>query len=84
MNQAVQTQNKIEIMFKIYFSSSLAVFTKDIKIFFYLTSTSDEKTITSREIIKTIYKVESDKALKMNEITNKVLQRLVNVAIKQV
>ena len=70
-------------MFKAHFSFSSTVFTKDIKTFFYFTSTSDEKTIINREIIKIVYKVESDKALKMNEITNRILQQFNDVAIKQ-
>ena len=61
-------------MFKTHFSSSSAVFTKDIKTFFYFTSTSDEKMMTNREIIKTVYKVELNKVLKTNEITNKNLR----------
>ena len=36
--------------------------------------TSDEETITNREIIKTIYKVELNKTPKMNKIKNRILR----------
>ena len=70
-------------MFKAYFSSLSTIFTKDIKAFFYLTLTSDENMMTSYEVIKTVYKVELNKALKMNKITNKTLRRFVDVVTKQ-
>ena len=57
-------------MFETYFSFSSTVFTKDIEIFFYVTFTNDEETIINREIIKTVYKIKSNKALKMVKITN--------------
>ena len=70
-------------MFKAHFLFSSAILTKNIKIVFYFMLTSDEKTMTSGETIKTIYKVESNKASKMNKITNRILQRFVDVATKQ-
>ena len=39
--------------------------------------------MTNREIIKIIYKIKLNKALKINEITNKILQQFVDVATKQ-
>ena len=70
-------------MFKAQFSFSSTIFIKDIKIFFYFTSISNEKTITSCKIIKTIYKVKLNKALKINKITNRILRQFINVATKQ-
>ena len=74
-----QNAKKIEIMFKTYFLSLSTVLTKNIKTFFYFTLTSD----ASREIMKTVYKVELNKALKINKITNRILQQFVDVATKQ-
>ena len=69
-------------MFETHFPFLLTVFIKDIKMFVYVTSINDEKTITSREIIKTIYKFKSNETSEMNEITNRALRQFVNVMIK--
>ena len=66
-------------MFKAHFSSSSTVFTKNIKIFFYFMSINNEEAMTNRKIIKTVYKVKSNKISKMNEITNRVLRQFVNI-----
>ena len=56
----------------------------DIKKFFYSSSAYDDKTMTNRKIIKVVYNIDSNKALKINKIINKALRRLVNVVIKQI
>ena len=53
----------------------------DIKKFLYSLSADDEKTITNRKIIKFIYKIDSNKMLKINEVINRALQRFVDVII---
>ena len=60
----IKTQNKIKIMFKIHFSSSSIISINDIEEFFYSSSVNDEKTMTSREIIKVVYKIDLNKTLK--------------------
>ena len=40
---------KVKIIFKIHFLSLSVIFTNDIKKFFYLSSASDEKTMTNRK-----------------------------------
>ena len=78
----IKAQNKIEIMFKIHFLFSSIISMNDIEEFFYSSSINDEKTMTNRKIIKIVYKINSNKTLKINKIINKVLRRLVNIVIK--
>ena len=81
-NIAATIQNKIKIMFEMHFSFSLIIFINDIEKFVYFSSTNDDKTITRREIIKIIYKINSNKTSKINEIINKTLRQLARVIIK--
>ena len=83
-NVAVTTQNKVEIIFKIHFSFSLIVFMNDIEKFVYFLSTENDETITRREIIKIVYKINSNKMLKINEIINKALRQFARIIIKQI
>ena len=83
-NVAATTQNKIKIIFKIHFSFLSIVFMNDIEKFVYFSSTSDDKTITHREIMKIIYKINLNKMSKVNEIINKVLRQLARIIIKQI
>ena len=76
------TQNKIEIMFKIYFLSSSIVFMNDIEKFIYFSLTNDDKTMTRCEIMKVIYRINSNKVLKINKIINKTLRQLARVIIE--
>ena len=69
-------------MFETYFSFLSTMFMKDIKNFDYFSSIYDETPITRREIIKNIYKINSNKIFKINEIINKTLRQLVRVVIK--
>ena len=81
-NVVATTQNKIEIMFKINFSFLSIVFMNDIKKFIYFSSTDDDKTMTRREIMKIVYKINSNKASKINKIINKALRQLARIIIK--
>ena len=83
-NVTAMTQNKIKIMFKIHFSFSSIVFMNDIKKFVYFSSTDDDETMTRREIIKIVYKINSNKMSKVNEIINKMLRQFARIIIKQI
>ena len=80
----ITAQNKIEIMFKIHFSFSLIMFIKDVAKFNYSSSVDDETSMTHREIIKIIHKVNLNKTFKINEIINKTLRQLAHVIIEQI
>ena len=54
----------------------------DIKKFVYSLSTNDDETMTRREIMKIIYKINLNKMLKINEIINKTLRQLARIIIK--
>ena len=68
------TQNKIEIMFKVHFSFLLIIFMKNIAKFDYFSLIDDETSMTRREIIKIIHKINSNKIFKINKIINKTLR----------
>ena len=72
-NIAAITQNKIKIMFKTYFLFSSIIFMNDIKNFIYFSLTDNDETMTRREIMKIVYKIDLNKMLKVNEIINKTL-----------
>ena len=81
-NIVAMTQNKVEIMFKIHFSFSSIIFMNDIEKFVYFSSTNDDETVTRREIIKIVYKINSNKMSKINEIINKALRQLARIIIE--
>ena len=83
-NVVATTQNKIEIMFTIYFLFSSIIFMNDIEKFVYFSSTDDDETVTRREIIKIVYKINLNKISKINEIINKTLRQLAQVIIEQI
>ena len=78
----ITTQNKIKIMFEIHFSFSLTMFMKDAVKFDYFSSIDDEVSMTRREIMKVIYKVNLNKTFKINEIINKTLRQLARVIVE--
>ena len=78
------TQNKIEIIFKIHFSSLSTIFMKNVKKFDYFLSIDDKASMTRREIIKIIYKINSNKKFKINEIINKTLRQFVCIVVEQI
>ena len=73
------TQNKIKIMFKIYFSFLSTMFIKNVKEFDYFSSIDDETSITHCEIIKIIYKISLNRIFEINKIINITLRQLVRV-----
>ena len=83
-NVTATTQNKIEIIFEIHFLFSLIVFMNDIEKFIYFSLTDDDETMTHREIIKIVYKINSNKTSKINEIINKTLRQLARIIIEQI
>ena len=83
-NVVATTQNKVEIIFKIYFSFLSIIFINDIKKFVYFSSTDDDETIIHREIMKIVYKINSNKMSKINKIINKALRQLAQIIIKQI
>ena len=56
----------------------------DIKKFVYFLLINDDKTITRRKIIKIVYKINSNKTSKINEVINKTLQQFARIIIKQI
>ena len=78
------TQNKIKIMFEIHFSFLLTMFMKDAAKFNYCLSIDNETSMTRREIIKVINKINLNKTFEINEIINRTLRQLVRVVIKQI
>ena len=78
------TQNKIEIMFKAHFSFLSTMFMKDVAEFDYFSSVDDGTSMTRREIIKIIHKINSNKTFKINEIINKMLRQLARVIVEQI
>ena len=78
------TQNKIKIIFEIYFSFSSTMFMKDAAKFNYFSSINDKMSMTRRKIMKIIHKINSNKTFEINEIINKMLQQLARVVIKQI
>ena len=78
------TQNKIEFIFKIYLLFSSTMFMKNVAKFNFFSSIDDETSMTRREIMKIIYKINSNKTFKNNEIINKMLQQFACVIIKQI
>ena len=56
----------------------------DIEKFVYFSSTSDDETVTRREIMKIVYKISLNKTLKVNEIINKALRQFARVIIEQI
>ena len=80
----ITTQNKIKIIFEIYFSLSSIMFMKNVKEYDYSLSVDDETSIIYCEIIKIIYKINLNKIFKINQIINKALRQFVCVLFKQI
>ena len=75
-------QNKMEIMFKIYFLFLLTMFMKKIAEFNYFLSINDETSMTRYKIKKIIYKINLNKIFKINKIINKILQQFIRVVVE--
>ena len=61
-------------MFETHFLFSSTMFMKDITKFNYFSLIDDETSMTRREIIKIIHKINLNKTFKINEIINKALR----------
>ena len=55
---------------------------KNVAKFNYSSSIDDETSMTRREIIKIIYKINSNKTFKINKIINKALRQFARAVIK--
>ena len=77
----ITTQNKIEIIFETYFSFLLMMFMKDAAKFNYFLSIDDETSMTRREIIKIIHKINLNKTFKINKVINRALQQFIYIII---
>ena len=69
-------------MFETYFSFSSTMFMKDTAEFDYFLLVDDEASMTRREIMKIIHKINSNKTFEINKIINKALRQLARVVIK--
>ena len=58
------------------------MFMKNVIKFNYFSLIDDETSMTRREIIKVIYKINSNKTFKINEIINKMLRQFIRVVVK--
>ena len=61
-------------MFKTHFLFLLIMFMKNVAEFDYFLLINDETSMTRREIIKIIYKINSNKTFEINKIINKTLR----------
>ena len=80
----ITAQNKIKIIFKIYFSFSSIIFMKNVAEFNYFLSINDKAPMTRREIIKIIHKINLNKIFEINKIINKTLRQFARVVVKQI
>ena len=80
----ITAQNKIEIMFETHFSSSSIMFMKDVAEFDYFLSINDETSMTRREMMKVIHKINSNKTFEINKIINKALRQFARVVVEQI
>ena len=78
------TQNKIKIMFETHFLFLSTMFMKNAAKFNYFSLIDDETSMTRREIMKIIHKINLNKTFKINEIINRTLRQLIRVVVKQI
>ena len=71
-------------MFKVHFSFSSTMFMKNVAKFDYSSSIDNETSMTRREIMKIIHKINLNKTFKINEIINKTLRQFVRVIVEQI
>ena len=57
---------------------------KNVEEYDYFSSIDDETSITHREIIEIIYKINLNKIFEINKIINKALQQLTCIIFKQI
>ena len=71
-------------MFETHFSFSSTIFMKNVAKFDYSSSVDDEASMTHREIMKIIYKINFNKIFEINEIINRMLRQFTRVIVKQI
>ena len=71
-------------MFEVHFSSSSTIFIKNVAKFDYFSLVDDETSMTRREMIKVIHKINSNKTFKINKIINRMLRQLARVIVEQI
>ena len=76
------TQNKIKIMFEVYFSFSSTILIKNVAEFNYFSSIDDETSMTRCKIIKIIHKINLNKTFEINKIINEMLRQLACVIVE--
>ena len=69
-------------MLEIHFLFLSTMFMKDVAKFNYFSLIDDETSMTRREIIKIIYKINLNKIFEINKFINKTLRQLIRVIIK--
>ena len=57
---------------------------KNVKEFNYFSLINDEASMTHREIIKIIHKINLNKTFEINEIINKILRQFARVIVEQI
>ena len=78
----ITMQNKIKIMFEIYFSFLSTIFMKNVEKFDYFSLIDNKTSITRCEIMKTIHKINLNKVFKINKVINKALRQFTRVIIE--
>ena len=77
------TQEKMKIMFQIYYSLFSKILMNDIENFNYSSSIKANVSLTNREIKRVIYKTTSNKISRHIDYMNKIMRKLVDDASKQ-
>ena len=71
-------------MFEIHFLFSSTTFMKNVKKFDYFSLIDNETSMTCREIMKIIHKINLNKIFEINKIINIMLRQFVRVIIEQI
>jgi len=73
-NIATTTKNKIETIFRFYFSFSFTILINDLNKFFYSIFIENDEIILKRKVIRAMHKTISNKTLEINNIINCTLR----------
>jgi len=71
---ATITKNKIETIFRSYFSFSFTILVNNLNEFSYSISIKDDEIMLKRKVIRAIHKTTFDKSLKINNVINCALR----------
>ncbi len=80
-NIATTTKNKIETMFRFYFSSLFTILVNNLNKFSYLIFIKDNKIISKREVIRAMHKITSNKTSRINDVINDALRQLICIVL---